>query len=124
MLQYNFDSHMRDINPKWAYNNNVYILEHVGLHTIKYSKHQYIRRMIKEFDDKLWQEDLEKRLINTLYRKYKDCIRDEQDLYENSAATTTLFGGNTGTLKLNISIRHTDDHTHCELCNTNAKEDI
>ena len=45
-------------------------------------------------------------------------------MYDNSAATTPLFRARTGTLKLNIEIRHTDGHTHCEICNTNATEDI
>ena len=37
------------------------------IHTIEYSKPQYIRKMIKEFDDKLWLEDLPKEeLVNTL----------------------------------------------------------
>ena len=42
----------------------------------------------------------------------------------NLAATTTLIRARTGTLKLNLERRHTDGHTHCEICNTNATEDI
>ena len=45
-------------------------------------------------------------------------------MYDNSAATTTLFRARTGTLKLNLERRHTDGHTHCEICNTYATEDI
>ena len=63
------------------------------------------------------------KIINP-YRKYKEIICDEQDLYDNSAATTTLFRARTGTLKLNLERRYTDGHTHCEICNTNATEDI
>ena len=36
------------------------------LHTIEYSKPQYIRQIIKEFDDKLWHEDLQKKNSTTL----------------------------------------------------------
>ena len=72
------------------------------LHTIEYSKHQHTRRIIKEFDD------LQKKSSFKLYRKYKKCIRDEQDVYDNSATTTTLFRERTGTLKLNIERSHTD----------------
>ena len=58
------------------------------LHTIEYSKPQYgfniIRKMIKEFDDKLWHEDLQKKNSLILYREYKHGIHDEQDLYDNS----------------------------------------
>ena len=62
---------------------------HLTQHTIEYLKHHHIRRMIKEFDDKLWQEDFQKKSSLILYRKYKDIILNEQDLYDNSAATTT-----------------------------------
>ena len=55
---------------------------HLTLHTIEYSKHQHIRRMIKEFDDKLWQENFQNKSSLIVYRKYKDIIHDEQDLYD------------------------------------------
>ena len=80
--------------------------------------------MIKEFDDKLWFEDLHKKSWLILYREYKHVIHDEQDLYDNSAATTTLFRARTGTLKLNIERRHTDGYTNCEICKANTTEDI
>ena len=69
------------------------------LYTIEYSKLQYIRKNIKEFDDKLWYEDLQKKNSLILYREYKHIIHGEQDLYDNSAAATTLFRARTGTLK-------------------------
>ena len=50
-----------------------------------------------------------------LYRKYHEIICDEQDLYDNLAATTTLFRARTVILKLNIERQHTDGHTHCEI---------
>ena len=34
---------------------------HFTLHTIEYSKAQYIRKIIKELDYKLWHEDLQKK---------------------------------------------------------------
>ena len=95
-----------------------------SLHTIEYSKPQYIRKMRKEFDDKLWLEDLHKKSSLILYREYKHVIHDEQGLYDNSAATTTLFRARTGTLKLNIERRHTDGYTNCEICKANTTEDI
>ena len=58
----------------------------------------------------------------TQYTKF--VIHDEQDLYDNSAATTTLFRAQTGTLKLNIERRHTDGYTNCEICKGNTTEDI
>ena len=110
---------------KWMKQVKKYMLDlQFSLHTIEYSKPQYIRKMIKEFDDKLWLEDLHKKSSLILYREYKHVIHDEQDLYDNSAATTTLFRARTGTLKLNIERRHTDGYTNCEICKANTTEDI
>ena len=91
---------------------------------IEYSKPQYIRKFIKAGDDKLWHEDLLKKNSLILYRQYKHVIHDEQDLYDNSAAATTLFRARTGTLKINIEIRHTDRYTNCEIRKANTTEDI
>ena len=51
------------------------------IHTIVYSIHQ---KIIKEFDDKLWHKDLQKKNSLIFYREYKHVIHDEQDLYNNS----------------------------------------
>ena len=96
---------------------------HFTLHTIEYSKPQYIRKIIKEFDDKLWLVHLQKKITLILYREYKHVIHDEQDLYDNSAATT-LFRGRTGTLKLNKERRHTDGYTNCSTSTAGTTEDI
>ena len=84
---------------------NKYMLDlHFTLQTIEYSKPQYIRKIIKEFDDNLWHKVLQKKNSLILYREYNHII---QNLYDNSAATTTLFRARTGTLKLKIERRHT-----------------
>ena len=82
---------------------NKYMLDlHFILHTIEYSKPQYIIKNIKEFYDKLWHEDLQKKNSLILYKREKHVIHDEQDLYDNSAAATALFRARTVTLKINI----------------------
>ena len=104
---------------------NKYRLDlHFTLHTIEYSKPQYIRKILKKFDDKLWHEDLQNKNSLILYREYKHVIRDEQDLYDNSAAATILFRARTGILKLTIERRHTDGYTNCEICKASTTEDI
>ena len=93
-----------------------------------YSTHDWVLKtsihlkFIKKFDAKLWHEDLQKKNSVILYREYKHVIHKEQDLYDNSAATTTLFKARTGTLKLER--RHTDGYTSCETCKVNTTEDI
>ena len=64
-------------------------------------------------------------LINSIYFiEYKHVIHDEQDLYENSAAATTLLRARTGTLKLNIERRHTNKYTNYEIYKANRNTHI
>ena len=60
----------------------------------------------------------------SIYRKFKHTMRNEQDLYDNTASSVTLFRSRTGTLKLNWEIRHIDGHTICDLCKMNLIEDL
>ena len=60
----------------------------------------------------------------TIYRKFKHTIRDEQDLYDNTASSVTLFRARTCTLKLNWERRNTDGRTICDLCKMNLIEDL
>ena len=46
-----------------------------------------------------------------IYKKFKHTIKDEQDLYDNTASRVLLFRTRTGTLKLNWERQHTDGHT-------------
>ena len=75
------------------------------LHTIEYSKPQYIRQIIKEFDDKLWHEDLQKKNSLILYREYKHVRHAEQEMMITQQQQLLY----SGTLILNRERRHTDD---------------
>ena len=66
---------------RWIKQVNKYMLDlQFTLHTIECSKPKYIRKIIKEYDDKVWHEDLQKKNLLILYREYKHVIHDEQDL--------------------------------------------
>ena len=67
--------------------------------------------------------NLENKSTLKLYRELKRKIKEEQHLYDNTAATTTLFEARTGTLKLNTIKRHNDEDTKCNLCD-HTNEDL
>ena len=51
---------------KWMKQVKKYMLDlQFTLHTIEYSKPKYIRKIINEFDDKLWHEDLQRNRVHT-----------------------------------------------------------
>ena len=69
-------------------------------------------------------KDMQDKSTMCIYRKFEDTIRDEQDLYDNTAWSVPLFRARTGTLKLNWERGHTDGHTICDLCKMNLIEVI
>ena len=75
-----------------------------------------IKTIIKHHDDALWNTDLQNKSTLTLYREHKKKIHEEQQLYDNTAASITLFEARTGTLKLNTLKRPNDEDTTCNLC--------
>ena len=74
-----------------------------------------IKNMIKNYDNKQWHEDLQNKSTLKFYRKFKFTIQDEQKLYDNTAASTTLFEARSGTLRLNDRNRHTRGDIRCPL---------
>ena len=74
-----------------------------------------IKNMIKNYDNNHWHEDLKNKSTLKLYRQLKFSIQDDQKLYDNTAASTTLFEARSGTLRLNDRNRHTRGDTRCPL---------
>ena len=102
---------------KWIKQIKEYLEElQININTIQTSTIQDIKSTIKIYDSNLWHTDMQEKSTLTIYRKYKHSIKDEQNLYDNSAGTTTLFEARTGTLQLNDTKRHTNGETSCELC--------
>ena len=60
----------------------------------------------------------------SFYRKYKNNIQDEQNLYDNSESSVILFRARTATLKLNQEKRHTNENPNCEICQEAPIEDF
>ena len=46
-------------------------------------------------------KDMQDKSAMSIYRKLKHTIRDEQDVYDNTASSVTLFRARTSILKLN-----------------------
>ena len=49
-------------------------------------------------------------------------IHDEQDIYDNTAASVTLFRARTNTLLLGIKRKHQGGDIICELCKSEAED--
>ena len=110
---------------KWIKQIKTYMQDlNINLHAIEHYSPAKIKKLVKSWDDSLWMKDMQDKSTMCIYRKFKHTIRDEQDLYDNTASSVTLFRARTGTLKLNWERRHTDGHIICDLCKMNLIEDI
>ena len=49
-------------------------------------------------------------------------IHDEQDIYDNTAASVTLFRARTNTLLLGIKRKHQGGDIICELCKSEVED--
>jgi len=107
---------------KWIQQIKTYMKElNINLSCIENMSNTKIKMMTKEFDDKLWKKDILNKSTLKIYRKYKHEIKDEQDIYDNTAASVTLFRARTGTLLRDFK-RPIDDKI-CILCKE-ENEDI
>ena len=110
---------------KWMKQIKLYMYNlKLTLHQIEYYKPHKLRKIVKDFDDHLWRKDLQEKSSLSFYRKYKNNIQDEQNLYDNSESSVILFRARTATLKLNQEKRHTNENPNCEICQEAPIEDI
>ena len=110
---------------KWIKQIKTYMQDlNINLHAIEQYNPAKIKKLVKSWDDSLWMKDMQDKSTMSIYRQFKHTIRDEQDLYDNTASSVPLFRARTGTLKLNWERRHTDGHTICDLCKMNLTEDL
>ena len=92
-------------------------LEKVGIdyREIKNMKKTEIRRKIREYDNKIWHEEMEKKSSIKMYRKYKKNIKQEK-IYDNRWSSVLLFQARVNMMELNYTKRHDTLDTRCELC--------
>lgn len=116
---------LEEKNPsKWITQLKQYMKEvHLNIHMIEIYNSSKIKRIIKEYDDMLWTDDMKDKSTLNIYSKYKTKIKDEQVLYDNTASSGILFKARTGTLPLNDKKRHIiDGCTKCQLCDADYED--
>ena len=105
---------------KWIKQIQTYMQDlNINLHAMEHYSPAKIKKLVKSWDDSLWMKDMQDKRTMCIYRKFKHTIRDEQDLYDNTASSVSLFRARISTLKLNWERRHTDGHIICDLCKMN-----
>ena len=81
-----------------------------------------IKRRIREWDTKRWEEDLNRKTSVKIYKNFKTKMKDD-GCYNNKFSSKLLFRARSNTLNLNIQKRHQKGDTSCVLCKE-KKEDL
>ena len=79
-----------------------------------------IDKKVREWDNKNWADEIEKKTSLILYRQFKDQIKEEK--YYNDEKSLIRFRFKTNTLLLNDRKRHQNENTKCSLCGYNLED--
>ena len=77
---------------------------------------------VRERDNRLWREELDRLISVGIYREWKKKIKEER-FYDKTEGSIVLFGARANSLRLNYSRRHTGGDTTCEICGE-GQEDL
>ena len=103
---------------KWNKELNKY-LEEIGItyNELLNIKPEEIKEMIKEYDSKLWKDEMEKKSPLKYYRNWKQKIEDEE-IYKNDYESKLYFQARTNQLPL----QNRTDNDEEKLCKTRSEE--
>ena len=77
---------------------------------------------VRERDNRLWREELDRLSSVGIYREWKKKIKEER-FYDNTEGSIVLFGARANSLRLNYRKRYGGGDTTCDLCGE-GQEDL
>ena len=113
---------MEEGYTRWAKTTNTY------LHQIKLKLEDMntvikgeIKEYMRKWDEEKWKEEMESKTSIKIYRKYKLHIEEDQ-IYDNTQASTILYQARTNTLQLSDRNRFGKESTACKLCKAEIED--
>ena len=95
------------------------------------NKNNEIKEKLYKLDERHWKVELSNKTSLKTYQEFKNEIKEETGIYDNSEASHILFKARTNTLRLNWRERYMDRNvadpeeiTKCPLCKIEAETDI
>ena len=82
-----------------------------------------IVKLIEEYDECKWKEDLDRRSTLKIYQEFKREKREEK-FYDNTEESVLMFKARSNCLKLNWRLRFENGDVNCKLCNADYEETI
>ena len=117
LLKEVMETQLEERSTKWAKMITTQ-LERVKLtvNNLRSIKKEELNRKVTSWDDEIWKEEMEKRTSLKVYKRWKVKIK-EDNIYDNTPASTVLFQARTNTLPLNSRKKFTNEDIKCSLCN-------
>ena len=94
----------------------------INLEYIRTNNNIKIKEKIKSIDTEKWRNEAKNKKTLEMYLRFKNEIKEEKDIYDNTEESRILFKARSNTLKLNWRNKYNKDNstinTKCPLCTT------
>ena len=106
-----------DTRFTWHQTNKKYF-EQMKLNYRKISEknRKQLNDILNDWDTKTWRAELENKSSLRIYRNYKNEIKEESAIYDNTPASTIMYRARANCLQLNDRKRFGNEETNCTLC--------
>ena len=107
---------LKDENNNWNKIMREYMVE-IGMKNEDWEtmSKDDIKKKVREYDNKRWNENLEEKTSLEVYKKYKKKV-EESNCYDNSKDSELLFKARANVLVLEDLKRHKKENTDCKIC--------
>ena len=113
---------MEEGYTRWAKTTKTYLnqikLKLKDMNTVSKGE---IKEYMRKWDEEKWKEEMESKTSIKIYRKYKLHIEEDQ-IYDNTQASTILYQARTNTLQLSDRNRFGKESTACKLCKAEIED--
>ena len=81
-----------------------------------------IRQRMREVDTREWKKQMEEKSSLKIYRKWRQELGGQEEIYTNNQASQLLFKCRSNTLRLKDRNRHWQEDTRCDMCGAEIED--
>ena len=75
-----------------------------------------LKNILDKWDTRKWRDELESKSSMRIYRHWKENIKEENEIYDNTPASVIFFRARANCLQINDRKRFTNESMICPLC--------
>lgn len=105
------------LNNYWLQSSELFMEKmNVTYGQLKVLTKKELSTKIKTWDSMQWKQEVKGKTSLTIYCKWKENIKQEEDLYDNRPASEIMYRARTNNLQLQDRMRHQGKDTQCMMC--------